>query len=357
MKKWLLLSLGFSSFGYSQITIDSLNMPAAGDTIRIANAMIDNTMDFQATGPNYTWDFSNLQWNGQKLNDYHPVSQAGPLIQISFGNFAPVKYKATYFVQSLSFPTLPSQLPITIEDVNQFYRLTDDSMTMVGIKLKINGQEIPAKSDTIETKYKFPLTYGSTHTSRGATDLDMNPIYDAMWRQHRKRETEVDGWGQITTPYGTFNALRIHHRIMESDSFYVSFGGFGTWVGIPVPESHEYEWRATEEKEPILLVKTSMVQGNENVTAVEYKSNYTVGLEEQQLLVSMYPNPVQDQLTVSSADIFDGYTIFSTDGKVVQANALSGGNTQTINVSALHKGTYLISLRSGSRSVVKPFVK
>ncbi len=357
MKKILLLSLGFSSFGFSQITIDSLHMPVAGDTLRIANAVIDDLMDFQSTGADYTWDFSNLVWNGQKMNDYHPVTDAGGLIQISFGNFAPVKYKASYYVPSGNFPTLPSQLPITIEDVNQFYRLTADSMTMVGMKLSINGQEVPAKSDTIETKYHFPMTYGDMHTSRGATALDMNPIYDAQWRQHRYRETEVDGWGQITTPYGTFNALRIHHRIMESDSFYLSFGGFGTWVGIPVPESHEYEWRAVEEREPILLVKTSMVQGSETISTVEYKADYTVGLNEQELLVSMYPNPVQDQLFVSSNQIFSGYTIFSTDGKAIQTSTLPATNQQTIDVSALHKGTYLISLQTENGNVVKSFVK
>lgn len=348
--------LGFSSAGFSQITIDSLHLPKAGDTIRMANALIDAQMDFQSTGPDHTWDFSGLVWNGQKLNDYRHVSEAGSLIQISFGNFAPVKYKASYFIESANFPTLPSQLPITIEDINQFYRVTDDSMTMVGIKLTINGQEVPAKSDTIETKYHFPITYGDAFVSRGATDLDMNPIYDAQWRQHRKRETEVDGWGNITTPYGTFAALRIHHKITESDSFYVSFSGFGTWVNIPVPESHEYEWRAVEEKEPVLLVKTSMVQGTENVNSVEYREVYTVGIEEKQILVSMYPNPAQDVLNFASQTVFDTYTVYSTDGKEIMNGNLSAGK-QSVDVSSLHKGTYMISLKSANGSAVKSFVK
>ena len=65
MKNYLLLSMVFFSFlGFSQITIGSANVPQTNDTLRVSDAVIDNTMDFIATGPNYTWDFSNLQFNG-----------------------------------------------------------------------------------------------------------------------------------------------------------------------------------------------------------------------------------------------------------------------------------------------------
>lgn len=333
-------------------------MPKVNDTIRISNAVLDNQLDFQSTGANYSWDFSSLQFNGQKRNDYRPVSQSGMLIQVAFGSFAPPKYKATYFLPTVSFPQLPSQLPISIQDINQFYKLTADSMTMVGLKLTVNGQEIPAKSDTIETKYHFPITYGDSYVSRGATDLDLNPVYDGNWRQHRKRETEVDGWGSITTPYGTFDVLRIHHKIIESDSFYVSFNGFGTWINIPVPESHEYEWRAKEEKEPILMIRTSVVQGSENITAIEYRNNFVLGLEDSKdILVSMYPNPAQNELNISSEAIFDHYAIFGMDGKKILEGDLNGAGQQTVNVAALHKGTYLIRLQSANGTAVKTFVK
>lgn len=358
MKKILLLFMGISSFGFSQISITSANLPAVNDTLRISKAVIDQTLDFQTTGANQTWDFSNLQFNGQKLNEYKPVSGTGMLIQIVFGTFAPEIYHASYYVATdLPLNNLPPQLPITIKDACQFYKLTPDSMTMVGLKLSINNQEVPAKSDTIEVKYHFPIEFGDAHTSRGATKLNLNPIYDGKWSQHRYRETEVDGWGTITTPYGTFNSLRIHHRILETDSFYVSFSGFGTWINIPVPESHEYEWRVLEEKEPILLVKTSMVQGTENITAVEYRNEFTVGLDEKELLVALYPNPVQDLLVVASEQPFDTFSIFGTDGKEILSAALPAASQQLIDVSSLKKGTYLIRLQSDKGTAVKSFVK
>lgn len=361
MKNILLLSMiCFSFLGFSQITIGSTNVPQTNDTLIVSDAVIDNTMDFISTGANYTWDFSNLQYNGQTLNEYQPVTSAGLFIQFVFGSSVPQNYRASYYVATNGLPlnNLPAQLPITISDISQFYKLRTDSLTMVGLKLSVNGQEVPAKSDTIETKYKFPLDYGNTHFSRGYTKLDLNPIYDGIWIQHRTRQTEVDGWGQITTPLGSFNALRIHHTITESDSFYVSISGFAFWLPIPVPESHEYEWRALEEKEPILLVNTNVIQGNETVTSVQYKNNYTVGIkEEEQISVSIYPNPVQDWMIVQSLTNFDEYSIFSTDGKLILEGKLANGAQQMIDITSLKSGSYMIQLNSNAGVSVKNFVK
>lgn len=352
--------ISFSFLGFSQISITSTNVPQTDDTLRVSDAVIDNAMDFISTGTDYNWDFSNLQFNGQKLNEYQPVTSAGLYIQFVFGSSVPQNYRASYYVATAGSPlnNLPAQLPITISDISQFYKLRTDSLTMVGMKLSVNGQEVPAKSDTIETKYKFPLDYGNTHFSRGYTKLDLNPIYDGIWIQHRTRQTDVDGWGQITTPLGTFNALRIHHRITESDSFYVSFNGFAFWVPIPVPESHEYEWRALEEKEPILLVKTNVVQGTETVTSVEYKNVYTLGINENDMTsVSVYPNPVQDWMVIQSPNSFDAFSIFSTDGKLILSGKFAKGAQQMVDVSTLKSGSYLIQLNSNSGTAVKNFVK
>ena len=361
MRKYLLLlMIGFSFKSFAQITINSIHVPQTNDTLRVSDAVIDNSMDFFSTGANYTWDFSNLVFNGQKLNEYKPVTSAGLYIQFVFGSTVPQNYRASYYVATNGLPlnNLPAQLPITISDISQFYKLRTDSLTMVGLKMSINGQEVPAKSDTIETKYRFPLEYGNTHFSRGYTKLDLNPIYDGVWIQHRTRQTEVDGWGQITTPLGSFDALRIHHRITESDSFYVSFNGFGFWVPIPVPESHEYEWRATQEKEPILLVKSNAIQGVETVTSVEYKNVYTVGINENELTsVSVFPNPVQDLMIIQSPTKFKKFVVLTTDGKTLQSGELAVDAQQIVDVSYLQNGSYLIQLFADSGVVTKSFVK
>ena len=354
----LLISLGLSSSGFSQITINSTHMPEVNDTLRVSRALIDASLDFQATGPNYNWDFSGLENDNQKLNSYSPVSNSGQLTQFIFGSMAPAKYKASYYLPNEDLPldNLPAALPITFSDVNQFIKNGPDSLTLVGLSMKVNGQAIPAKADTIETKYKFPINYGDGHTSRNYINLDLNPIYDAQWRQHRKRVTTVDGWGEITTPYGTFDVLRIHHRIEESDSIRISFGPINNWIGLPVPVAHEYEWRSLEEKEPILLIKTTENAGNESITAIEYRNEFILGLKENNLSFNVYPNPANNHLTVESKSNLAHYQILATDGRKVKKGMLNG-TIHNLDIASLESGTYLLMVSDGNQQVMKRFIK
>ncbi len=354
----LLILLGLTNYSFSQITINSTHMPVVKDTLRVSRAVLVSTLDFQSTGANYSWNFASLQSDNQKLNTYSPVSSSGSLTQLVFGSFAAASHKASYYLPNEDLPlnNLPAGMPITISDINQFLKVNSDSLTMPGLSMKVNGQAIPAKADTIETKYKFPLNFGDVHSSRGYINLDLNPIYDAQWRQHRQRTTEVDGWGQITTPFGTFDVLRIHHRIVESDSFRVSFGPINNWIGLPIPVAHEYEWRAMEEKEPILLIKTSETAGNETITAIEYRNEFILGVTENVLSFNIYPNPATSHLTIESKSILQEYQIVSTDGRIVQKGMLNG-TINNLDVQSLESGSYLLNVFDGNHQVMKRFIK
>ena len=354
----LLILLSFSSLSFSQISINSTNMPEVNDTLRVSRATIDSTMDFQATGAGFTWDFSNLQNAYQRINKYSPVSSAGQTTQFIFGTFASAKYKASYYTPNYDIPlnNLPAQLPITFKDINQFIKNHADSMTLVGLSMNVNGQVLPVKPDSVETKYRFPVNFGDAHVSRGFVNLDLNPIYNAKWRQHRKRTTEVDGWGEITTPYGTFSVLRIHHHIVESDSFQVNFGGFSNWIGIPVPDKHEYEWRALEEKDPILFVKTTDLGGTQTIDMIEFKNEYILGLDENTLTFNVYPNPATTHLTIESKTIVNNYQIITTDGRIVKAGNLNG-TLNLLDIESLETGSYLLEVSSNGKISTKRFVK
>lgn len=276
MKHTLLCILGFSGLLRSQIVLHSTDMPAVHDTLRISHAEPDQTLDFLSTGANYAWDFSGLQSTGQQLNTYKSLAGAPLLIQFIYGSFALPAYQTSYYQTATDLPVaeLGSLLPVALEDINQFSRSTSDSLTLVGYSMVVSGQELPVKSDTIETKYRFPLHFEDSFSSRGYTQLDMNPIYNAKWRQHRLRQTIADGWGQLITPYGSFDVLRIHHKIFETDSFYVVLNNLGFWIPIAVPEVNIYEWRAAGEGEPILQISTARLTDQEAITAISYRGSF-----------------------------------------------------------------------------------
>lgn len=354
MKK-LLIGLLLPTSLFAQISLSVNDFSDGGDAVWISTA-IDPTIDYATTGANQTWNFSNLTAQNQNERLYFNMSAASAFVNFQFGGFAPSAYQATNFAASTAIPLdqLTSFLPVTIDNIFQFSKNTSSAITSVGFAISVNGNEIPFRSDTIETRYALPMNYGNTYSSHGFSDVDMNPFFNAIWRQHRFRQSEVDGWGSITTPLGTFQCLRVKHQITETDSLFMDVAGTGMWLPLPVPKGNIYEWIAQGELEPILRVNTSIIAGNETVTTIEYLDvNQNLGIKEVHNEISIYPNPTTDKLFISFKGM-ESYVIVSTTGELV----LSGmGEVSEISVGNLTPGTYTIIVKSKDSFITQEFIK
>jgi hypothetical protein len=359
MRLLLAAALLTSSLSSAQITLNNSDFADGGDTVRMSSAT-DPAIDFVSTGSNSTWNFSGLIAESQVLKNYNDLSNASTFMQFLFGGFAPPSYQATNVVASDALPIdqVGPFLPVNISEVNSVSRNTVDSITSIGISIVVDGTEIPFKSDTIETRYKFPANYGDVYSSRGYSKVDLNPIFDAIWIQYRQRNSNIDGWGSITTPFGTFDALRMRHSIQEQDSIYL--GQFGQWVELPIPPSTIYEWWATGELEPILRITTSDFGGAENVTDIEFRDSYDpliAGINELITEVRVYPNPAQDELTLDGLEVGSSFVILSSDGKIVQTgNVLTA--SQIISLDEMTPGSYTLFVRNTDGTYAKSaFIK
>jgi hypothetical protein len=228
MKHLLLPFLALSSISFGQITLTDQHFAGPSESY-IFSTLTDPTIDYATTGANHVWDFSTMVPQSQRSLITRPSSQISGTSILLFGSFASTPYKATYFNSTTDLPLdqVSAFLPISIDEFNAFTKKTTSAITSIGYELVSSGQGIGFHSDTIETRYALPMTYGNNYESHGYTNMDLNPIYDAKWRQHRHRVSNVDGWGTVKTPFGQFDALRIHHVISELDSIYVSVQGFG----------------------------------------------------------------------------------------------------------------------------------
>lgn len=361
MKSLLLLFVtAIPVLTFSQITLTNSDFSDGGDTALVSLAT-DLTIDYASTGTNFTWDFSNLTHDSQEIKDYSDMSNISFLVNITFGAFAGANYQATNYASSSAIPLdqIGGFLPVNISDVVLFSKNSTSEINSVGYGVTVEGTEIPFKSDTIETRYELPLNYGDSYTSRGYSNLDMNPVYNGIWRQYRQRSSVVDGWGSITTPYGTFDALRIDHTITETDSIFIDAFGAGFWVELPIPDSHDYEWWTNGQKEPILKITVSNVLGNETVTAIEYRDIYRgadAGLAENELNIAVYPNPVMEALHIEGAKIGSSYSIVSAKGDVV-AEGICDSNNTSVSVAHLEQGAYQVVVLSGVSLSTELFIK
>jgi hypothetical protein len=358
MKYLLLPLLALSSISFGQITLTDQHFSGPAESY-IFSTLTDPAIDYATTGANYTWDFSDMIPQDQRGLVTRPTSQLSGFSVLMFGSFAPAPYKASYFNETTDLPLDQASafLPIQIDELNQFTKNASNAITSIGYELVSNGQGLGFRSDTIETRYALPMTYGNNYESRGYTSLDLNPIYDLKWKQYRHRVTNVDGWGTVKTPFGQFDALRIHHVIDEFDSIYFTVQGFGMWLPIPVPLTHEYEWRSTSDKEAIMKIRTNEIGGNETVTAIEYRDNFNgLGLVESGMNVSFYPNPVINELHVSTPELASAFFIVDNSGRILNRITVTSKD-QVVDVSELASGTYsLVVLFSNEYTAVK-FIK
>lgn len=355
-----LLSVLFLSFLVeisSQITISVADFANSGDTVRISQAA-GTGLDFASTGANYTWDFSALSATSQYLKEYNPIGFASLLVFGTYGPVAPTNYRASYFnpTNDLPLDQLSQFLPVSLSDLNQYTKRMTDSITSLGYSISVNGQGVPFKSDTIETRYKLPLNYNDSHYSRGYTYIDLNPVIDFKIKQYRQRTTNVDGWGTIITPKGTFQALRLRHDIAEIDSVYQTFFGAGQWFGTPPIQRTEYEWFANGEKEWVLKA----TETNGTVNQVEYQEDY-LGLDasliESSLDASIGPNPVHETLFIDSKSPLNLAQIFDDAGRLVLSTSLNNALNSSLDLNLLHTGTYRIILSGIHGSKEFPLVK
>jgi hypothetical protein len=84
----------------------------------------------------------------------------------------------------------------------------------------------------------------------------------------------------------------------------------------------------------------------------------SVGLKEvTNSLLSIYPNPVNENLTIklSTEEKTIEYKIFDIAGKVILKGVLLN-NSKSINVSMIDSGTYTIEISSGNKIIGKQLI-
>ncbi len=360
MKKRILLlsALAISSLTQAQITINASDLPSPNDTV-LVGISTQTSLDFQTTGANYTWDFSSLTANSQRIDTFYNVSSASALYQLSFNNFLTPNYKADYYNKLLNnnLPNIPGG-QVSIDKPVFFTKNSSSKSEIVGMGVEINGVEIPVKADTIDEVYQFPMTYNNSWTSRSYLYMDMNPAFDAIFVRHQLRQSIVDGWGTITTPFGTYDVVRVKSTITYTDSVKIDITGTGNpiWLPMPTPQDIEYTWWSNNNKIPLLKV----IERGGTTNSIEFRGTTSyagVNQQKNNNPLSIYPNPTTNVLNINLGDYNNAQIqVLDITGKTI-FNTNTTNTTNSINVSSFNKGVYFIKITTNNKTITKQFVK
>jgi hypothetical protein len=292
MKKiTLLLFLGFLSIiSFAQITITNADMPSSGDTIRLSETFNIQSLDPVLTGTNYSWNFSSLVPNAQRIDTFFSVSSTPLAYQFFFNNgFLYPNHNANFATRGVDIGI--SQVPIT--EVFNYVKNSSSAYDNVGFGSNISGIPSSTQNIPVDREYEFPMNYNNNHISNAEYGITVPGF--GHYGQTLERIDTVDGWGSLILPNGTYNVLRVKSILNKIDTTYIDLVGFGTTI--PRPEEIEYKWLAAGKGLPMLKIVT--VAGN--ITQIDYQDDFVpVGLEEVSGIntVVVFPNPAKDYLAI-----------------------------------------------------------
>lgn len=378
-----LFLLGGPALAQVSPIIDRTDMPAPTltaplDTLRLSatNPVLPATAPpLSRRGPNQTWNYAGLTATSQRVERYVTVASVtatAPLYNFVFGPLGGVNQATVASPQA--FP-LAGGVPLPLTDIHEFYRnsaagLPTQDFRSVGFGGVLGGTAVPVtytNQSLQDVIYRFPLSYSSPADSSNsffATPAALNTV--GYLSRRRKRVNRPDAWGTLTTPFGTFQTVRVVTRLQDHDS--VAVGGT-PGIGFDVPITYEYKWLAKGQRVPVLTITTTLTGGQETITTVEYRDIFRriVRLATRDAAtdaaLQAFPSPLGAgspltlQLPLSGGPL----TVTATDvvGRVLFQRAYSSAGTLTLGPELFgsFRGVVLLTVTTAQGTATRRVVR
>lgn len=327
--------------GFSQITIDQNDMQASGDTIYYG---VSNAQGFDPaqTGTDYIWDFSNLSALTHRSDTILTVFQTPAVYNVVFN---PIIANQAYINQTP--PTFGNGLTVT--EYYDFYKKSSSYYRKAGFGAMINSVPTPVKYDNPEIFYSFPLNYNYQDSSVSNFGLTV-PSF-GYFGQTINHKYIVDGWGTLTIPYGTFQALRVKTTINITDTIYYDALMYG--IKINRPTNYEYYWIAKSlQGHALKITQAGIGYSAEFLDSLSYTTNVqTIG---NNIDFKIFPNPANNEITIQTN--FNNFptniSIKDNLGRVVFEKELNN-NVSNIDVSNIKSGYYFVEIKNKQSKIVR----
>lgn len=247
----------------AQITIGQNEMPHAGDDLFRTRATLNPFLNYTATGPAHNWSFTNLAAAAQDEAAYQTVSSTNLVFAIAYADifFNPNRANVAKPGVDIAFNQL-----LPIQDPYTFFYRSASSYREVGFGVQLSGLPVPIIFDEQDEVYALPLHYGDAGASHSAWKVSIPTL--AYYGYEQDRTNEVDGWGTITTPAGSFDVLRVMTTLAGRDTINVDTLSLGFAIDRPIVR--EYKWLAQDLRVPVLQINTAEVFGVEVITDVYF---------------------------------------------------------------------------------------
>ncbi len=270
---------------------------------------------------------------------------------------------------SASFPT--ANLTSEVDASVYAYMIMDDQkIEIIGIEgeLIYLGQSIQGKLEFApgQSLIRFPATYGDSYTET-ITQFAQVPGSDVGFPSFDSvrlvttvdRGVEIDAYGMMTTPTGTFETIRSSETETTSNEVFVLSSGNWSFLQSTAPETViNFNWWAIDNNNgfPVVQLQYTPASGNREVTWL--KEFFTGTEEAYSIKMEVYPNPAKEYLNIEFPEPFSGnFEIFDMQGKQIWTGSANNSVFEKIEIANLNPGNYILIFKEngGNRSGFKKF--
>jgi len=334
--------------GYTQITIESNDLPNAETQYYRVTASPSLDIDPGVSGTDITWDYSDLDSFAAATSEYIDIDDAPDVFKF-------VMLGADLYSSGIP-ANLNSSLPVEVNEPLSFYNKSQSEFSTIGIGFEFNETPFPVRYEEKDVLYDLPLNYADSNVNPSSFDFSIPGVVSFVREQERK--TVVDAWGKLILPDAEFDVIRVRQEMVINDSFNVQ--GFGT--KLPERISVDYEWLAKGYGVSVLRISGNLVFGEFIPSSVNFYSenaqqtgffneydSYDNGLQ-------ILGNPVHNEELLVKVDLKQNnlnYNIINSQGQSVQEGLVSGGINRIQFNTNLRGGIYILRIgRNSERFIV-----
>lgn len=355
--------------------------------VDIVSAGIAN-VNFRPTGPNQTWDYSDLDPTSQRFKTYVSPSSTGfqlayitactfncyqpcydncinngspawlcqPLCTTDCGADCLFSWNRDFSLAELVNDSLDLGV-VMITDVFNLYDKSNNRLEQNALGIRIQNIPLVVEYQSPDVIYRFPIQYGDTNSSSSSYGIRLDSIpgtglnFGFEYKHAQTRTNYVTGWGTLTTPLQTYNnVIKQKSVIINKDSVRVAGNTITLSDFLPdqfLPDTVvEYKWFDEFTKVPVLTATAWRINGNEIYQSVEFVD--TLRCFQPLALFGALPIPGSIENGSDSAEV-NFYSLslnvdsFSWDFDD-PASANNSSNAQNPTHYYTQPGTYLVTL-------------
>lgn len=331
MKKSI-LALGAvlaTSISFGQITIGEWDVVGPGDQIT-QNSDSLPTITFPAAGTGMSWDMSGLNTHTQSTMEFGAPG---------------------WFTNGSYFPTA-TVAAVDAGGFEIYLQKDSQGLRAVGVAADIFGTgDKQIYIDPADEILRFPATYNDAYVTNSAQTMSFAgsevgmPVDSVSNKTATEKHVNIDGWGSLTTPYGTFDVIRVNEVSYSTDSTWVKALGSWNLVDNSADTSYSVAFWSNDPGTKFPLAELSH-DNNGMVYSVDWLNGApAASLDENAVNSSVYPNPANNEVKVNLEGATNAtFVLYDLNGKEVLSSVVS--NTSSVNVSGIKDGLYVYKVIS-----------